>query len=58
MKPSITINNFEKYIGSIDSVENRDLSYMAHATLREYFVKNINLNDRYCKLRILESIKE
>jgi hypothetical protein len=56
MKPSITINNFEKYIGSIDSVENIDLSYMAHAKLREYFVENINLNDRYCKLRILESL--
>jgi len=56
MKSSITINSFEKYIGSIDSVANIDLSYMAHAKLREYFVENINLNDRYCKLRILESL--
>ena len=56
MKPSITINSFEKYIGNIETITNKDLSCMAHVTLREYFVKNVDLNDRYCKLRILESL--
>ena len=58
MKTSITINSFDKYIGNIESITNRDLSCMAHAKLREYFAESQILNDRYCKLRILESIKE
>lgn len=57
MKPSITINSFQKYIGNIESITTTDLSYMAHAKLREYFVENIKLNDRYCKLRILKSME-
>ena len=55
-KKHITLNSFEKYISNIESVEKSDLSYMAHPHLREYFTKNLDLNDRYCKLRILQSI--
>jgi len=55
MKSNITIHSFEKYIGEIDSVTDIDLSYMAHPILREYFIENINLNDRYCKLRMIET---
>jgi len=56
MKTNITINNFEKYIGNIESVTNVELSYMVHPVLMEYIINNLNLNDRYCKLRMLENI--
>lgn len=56
-KKSLTIKNFEKYIGDINLLSTRDLSYMAHFKITEYINKNTNFNNRYFKLMILNSMK-
>ena len=56
-KKNSTFNCFEKYIGDIKYVSKDNLSYMAHAKIIEHLDKVLNLNDRYCKLKVLKSME-
>jgi hypothetical protein len=47
---------FEKFIGDIETVPENDLSCYAHFKIREYIDKHINFNDRFFKLKILQTL--
>jgi len=55
-RESQTFNEFEKFIGNIESTSKEDLSYMVNAKLLEYFDEHVDFNTRFFKLKTLESI--
>jgi len=54
---SLTIRQFEKYIGDIDIISKNDLSYVAHEKIIEFINTHMSFNNRYFKLLILNSIE-
>jgi hypothetical protein len=53
LHPKITFNNFEKFIGLVDNIQNNNMIHLAHFIIREQVELYINDNcySRYLKLK-------
>lgn len=56
MNTKTVFKKFEKYICDFENINKNDLSYTAHAKLIEYINKNIDFDNRFFKLKILEKL--
>jgi len=53
-KQKLVLNNFEKYIGNLDSICEEDLDYKAHVLICDFIYENVNFDSRYFKLKTLK----